>query len=181
MDTETPCRDWLKGDCWKHRKGSCDLAHIKKFCQNGTNCKDETCLNGFQKRHVLRCSQRQRWNNGDKCQFPQKWPTCSYYHPELARVKVRKKECKKCDKNEKQIKALKSTIETMKNGSNTNSINLVSSENTSEQSLVDKITDNVLKKIRAELIKEEPAGEEMQNVTKEFANLKARNEFLEKW
>ena len=37
MDTETPCRNWLKGDCWKHRKGSCDLAHIKKFCQNGTN------------------------------------------------------------------------------------------------------------------------------------------------
>ena len=180
MDTETPCRAWLKGDCWKHRKGSCDLAHIKKFCQNGTNCKDETCLNGFQKRHVLKCSERPRWNNGDKCKFPQKWPTCSYYHPELARVKVRKKECQKCDKNEKQIKALKSTIETMKNGLNTNSINLVSSENTSEQSLVDKITDNVLKKIRAELIKEEPAGEEMQNLTKEFEKLKAKHEAFEK-
>ena len=30
------------------------------------------------------------------------------------------------------------------------------------------------------MIKEEPAGEEMQNPTKEFANLKARNEILEK-
>ena len=68
----------------------------------------------------------------------------------------------------------------MKNGSNTNSINLVSSENTSEQSIIDKITDDVLKKIRAEFIKEEPAGEEMQNITKELANSKARNEILEK-
>ena len=46
--------------------------------------------------------------------------------------------------------------------------------------MVDKITDNVLKKIRAEFIKEEPAGEEMKNITKELANLKARNEILEK-
>ena len=180
MDTESPCRVWLKGDCKKYREGTCDLAHIKDFCQSGKNCKDETCLNGFQRRHVIKCSERQRWRNGEQCKFPLKWKACSFWHPELGKVKVRKKECKKCDKNEKQIDALKSTIETMKNGSNTNSINLVSSENTSEQNMIDKITDNVLKKIRPELIKEEPAGEAMQNLTKEFANLKARNEILEK-
>ena len=44
----------------------------------------------------------------------------------------------------------------------------------------DKITDNVLKKIKDELIKEEPAGEGMENLTKTLANLKARNEILEK-
>ena len=98
MDTETPCRAWLKGDCWKHRKGSCDLAHIKKFCQNGIECKDKTCLEGFQKRHVIKCSKRQRWKNGDECQFPRKWKSCSFFHPELGKVKVKEKECKKYNK-----------------------------------------------------------------------------------
>ena len=99
MDTETPCRVWLKGDCKKYREGTCDLAHIKEFCQSGKNCKDETCLNGFQRRHVIKCSERQRWRNGEQCKFPLKWKACSFWHPELGKAKVRKKECKKCDKN----------------------------------------------------------------------------------
>ena len=178
MDIETPCKIWLSGDCKKYREGTCDLAHIKKFCQSGKYCKDETCLNGFQKRHVIKCSERQRWRNGEQCKFPLKWKACSFWHPELGKVKVRKKECKKCDENGKQIKALQSTIETMKNGSNTNSINLVSSENTFEQCMVDKITDNVLKKIRAE--REEPDDEEKQMLKNEIEKLKTSRDNLEK-
>ena len=172
------CRIWLKGHCKEYKKGACDLVHIKDFCQDGIECKDKTCLEGFQKRHVIKCSKRQRWKNGDECQFPRKWKSCSFFHPELGKAKVKEKECKKCDENEKQLKALKSTIETMKNGSSTNSINLVSSENTSEQSMIDRITDNVLKKIRAE--REEPDDEEKQMLKNEIEKLKTSRDNLEK-
>ena len=178
------CRIWLKGHCKEYKKGACDLIHIKDFCQNGIECKDKTCLEGFQKRHVMRCSQRQRWKNGEHCKFPlDGWKSCSYYHPELAKIKVRIKEkpCGKCDKIEIELKALKSTIETMKNGSNTDSINLVSSGSTSEQSMEDKITNNVLRTIRAEFIKDESAvPEKMEILTKECEKLKAKHEAFEK-
>ena len=59
------CKPWLKGHCKEHKRGTCDLIHIKDFYQNGKDCKDKTCFEGDQKRHVLRCSQRQRWKNGD--------------------------------------------------------------------------------------------------------------------
>ena len=85
------CRSWLKGDCFKHRKGTCDKVHIQKFCANSKECKDKTCLEGFEKRHVIKCSKRKRWKNGEECQFPNgKWKACSFYHPELGKVKVRK-------------------------------------------------------------------------------------------
>ena len=95
-------------------------------------------------------------------------------------VKIKEKPCGKCDEIKIELESLKSTLEAIKNGSNTDSINLVNSGSTSEQSMEDKITDNVLKKIRAELIKEEPAGEKMQNLTKEFEKLKAKHEAFEK-
>ena len=69
----------------------------------------------------------------------------------------------------------------MKNGSNTDSINLVSSGSTSEQSMEDKITNNVLRTIRAEFIKDESAvPEKMEILTKECEKLKAKHEAFEK-
>ena len=186
------CRIGLTGHCKEYKRGTCDLIHIKDFCQNGIECKDKACLEGLQKRHVMKCSQRKRWENGEICKFPSGgWKSCSYYHPELAKIKVRIKEkpCGKCDKIEIELESLKSTVEAMKNGSNIDSINLVSSESTSKESMEDKITNNVLRTIRAEFIKDEsavpkkmetPAAEKMEIVTKEFEKLKAKHEAFEK-
>ena len=120
------CRSWLKGDCFKHRKGTCDKVHINEFCANSKECKDKTCLEGFQKRHVIKCSEHQRWKNGEECQFPNgKWKACSFYHPELGKVKIRKKDCKKCDDNEIELKNLKSIVESIQKDLSSNSINIV--------------------------------------------------------
>ena len=76
---------------------------------------------------------------------------------------------------------MKSTVEAIKNGSNTDSINLVSSGSTSEQSMEDKITNNVLRTIRAELIKDESAvPKNMEILTKEVEKLKTSRDNLEK-
>ena len=74
--------------------------------------------------------------------------TCSY--PELGKHKVKEKDCGKCEKNEEELTALKSTVESMKNALNTNSINMVNSENISEQSMKEKLVKDVLKTLRAE-------------------------------
>ena len=131
------CKTWLKGHCKDHKRGTCDLIHIKNFCQDGRNCKDKSCFEGDQKRHVMKCSQRKRWKNGEHCKFPSRWKSCSYYHPELAKIK--NKDCKKCDKNQIELEKLKTTVETMRNGSSSNSINVVSSESTFEQCMESRI------------------------------------------
>ena len=46
------CRIWLTAHCKEYKRGTCDLIHIKDFCQNGIECKDKACLEGLQKRHV---------------------------------------------------------------------------------------------------------------------------------
>ena len=62
------------------------------------------------------------------CQFPQKWKSCFFWHPELGKHKVKKRDdpkndCGKCEKNEKELTDLRNTGEHMKNALNTNTIN----------------------------------------------------------
>ena len=68
----------------------------------------------------------------------------------------------------------------MKNGLSTNSINLVSSGSTSEQSMEDKITSNLLRTIRDELTKDESSVPmNMEILTKEVEKLKTSRDDLE--
>ena len=156
------CRSWLKGDCFKHRKGTCDKVHIQEFCANSKECKDKTCLEGFEKRHVIKCSKRKRWKNGEECQFPNgKWKACSFYHPELGKVKIRKKDCKKCDDNETELKNLKSIVESIQKDLSSNSINIVKDETAAEKM-------------------ETPTAEKIEILTKELEELKAKHKTFEK-
>ena len=129
---------------------------------NSKECKDKTCLEGFQKRHVIKCSEHQRWKNGEECQFPNgKWKACSFYHPELGKVKVRKKDCKKCDDNEIELKNLKSIVESIQKDLSSNSINIVKDETAAEKM-------------------ETPTAEKIEILTKELEELKAKQKTFEK-
>ena len=92
MSTKISWSALLIGNRVNFSRGECDSFQSKVFCI-GKGFMDGTCFKSS-KRHVDRCSERWRWINGDKCLFPQIQKSCSFWHPELGKRKVKIKDPK---------------------------------------------------------------------------------------
>ena len=111
MSSEEACQARKIGDCIDFRKGRCNSYHGTVFCKLGKSRKDDEFLKSY-KRHVIMCLKSKRWTNGKSCSFPQKWKSCSFYHPGLGKIKVKKEyepgyDCKKRKHNEEELKSLR--------------------------------------------------------------------------